>query len=136
DEIRGGLVASKDQQPDHCQQLLFAEPVSFFLNRDQLADQVVRWLQPFVRHQARGVVREGACMRPDGWVAPAQTLACGQRLRPDTDLVPVVAWHAEHLRDDVDRQGKGVIADEVYLALRLRPVEQLIGDLLHTWAEA
>ena len=127
-------MAGKDQQRNRREQFRFAEPIPFLFDGDQLADQVISGMLAFVSHQVRGVFSEGAHGSRDPRIAPGHAQIARHRLRPDADLVPVGVRHPQHLRNDIDGQGKGIIGDEIHLTLILHPVEQLVGNLLHARA--
>ena len=125
---------ARDVQQEHLvDQLFFAQPVALVFGREQPRQQVVGGMVALpgqdVLHMGEHVVGGGE-RSLDLLRAEDRIERLRERVRPAAHLVPVAVGHAEHLRDDRERQGEREVADDVGLILGRHRVQRGVDELL------
>ena len=132
EQLRGGLVARDDQQeqePDHlvvAQALAAGDRAAAQRGREVVGRVAGRDRGAAVGDEVAEVLEEvGGGLDAGGRDVGHAFVAVEQRVGPVAQLLLVGLGHAEHARDHVHRQARRVVGDEVAVALRDEPVEEL-----------
>jgi hypothetical protein len=129
DEAHGRLEAADDQQRDHADHLVLAEPVSGLLGLDQRRHHVVPRLRSALRDQAVQVAH--ALPQRGRGAREVQQRAGAARcdaLRPAFEAAPVLLGDPQHVGDDGQRQLQCETADQLQSPRPCRRVQQLVAD--------
>ena len=133
DQVHGRLVARDVEQEHLVDELLFAEPVALVFGREQSRQQVVGRMvalpSQHVLHMGEHVVGGGE-RGLDLLGAEDRVERLRERVRPAAHLVPVAVGHAEHLRDDRERQGEREVADDVGYISRRHLLQRVVDERL------
>ena len=138
DEVHGRLVAGDVEEHHLLEELLVREHVAVLLGGEQAREKIVGQVVPLplddVEHELAhlgGGVEDGAHE-----VGVGDGLqGADERARPLPELLAVGRGHAQHLGDDGERQGEGVVGHELHVPGVGRPVERLVHQLLDTRAQ-
>ena len=136
DEVGRRVVPGQHEEEDHGDDLVVIEPVAVLAGLEQRRDHAVVGTGPALVGQAEqdGVELAGGGDGPDGVGGRAAAQADDEALHQTVELVTVLVAHAEHGRDDREREGDGDLVDEVDrdagLGLALGVVEQAVDDAL------
>jgi hypothetical protein len=137
DKVDGGLVPRDQEQEDHAEQLVLRELVTRLLRPHQRAHQVVSGVRALLLEEGVQVVSEGLHVRDEHLLQVfLGGIARDSGVGPLAEGVPVFCGHAEQLGYDGDRQGEGVVVDQVHLAPVLDRVQQPVGYRLHARAHS
>lgn len=106
-------MSGQNEQADRRKEFSFAEPVPFFFDLDELADEVFLGMAPFFRHQQPYIVEvradffpllnRGLFVQCTNYNLPNLINKCPG---PLAGQIPVIVWNSQHVGNDIDRQGK------------------------------
>ena len=137
DGVAGGLVAGDDQQDEERRQLGLGELLAVDVRVDQCRRQVVgRLLHALLAERRHHLGQLGARrqQRNGDVAALGHVLGIGRTendVRPGEHGVVVGLRDAHHVADDLQRQARRDLGDEVALALVDDVVDDLVGRDLH-----
>ena len=130
--MNGRLVTGVEQQDRSADQLIFTEAFAGLLRRDEDGEQIVARGQPTRRH---GLTNKGGKVgrrtigpRLHRIVTP-DAIHLHHRVRPVEELGRHLLRHAEQARDHADRDGGGVVLNEIEWRRR-KLVDQRVRQLL------
>jgi hypothetical protein len=130
DQVRGGLVSGHKEKIHHPVQFLPAELVPRLFRLEQPSDQVVRRRPLPLLEERLEVAPQALRCRDRRRPRELRRGPREERVGPVAKLSAVGRRDAKHLRDDGDRQWKGVVVDHVHFPAGGNRIQERVGDRL------